>query len=303
MMMPRVGLLLLQLGLLLSIHHVVQADCVCECGTVAERVCDPDACDFICQAAGDYGGDCGAGVIQNCAEEDCLAAPTPVYSCDQGRWIPAGQVKTGESLRTMSMTTTMDNGSEERSICSEVYYTHRHSSSSSTSKGAVQYSPAMEIVLENEQHDATLVVSKNHLVYKKMVHDDEVNIQPVRAQTIQVGDELLAASNNDDRKFQTVAFVQETTVPTSSLVNILTLDGSVQVGPAAGGLVISTSSYHEDLYRAVFYPVRILYQTVGKDVMGTLLASLESSPNWRAVVKSVERTVKPWLAVLTSLEN
>mmetsp|Transcript_6768 Transcript_6768/g.8769 ORF Transcript_6768/g.8769 Transcript_6768/m.8769 type:complete len:287 (+) Transcript_6768:116-976(+) len=265
--------------LLLTALSKVSADCVCECGSIVEEVCEQDACDFICKAAGDYGGDCGKGTIENCGDDDCIGAETVLFSCTLNALVPAHQVSIGDEIRTR-----LDDKNGSTTVCSQVYYTFHHESGKSNQLVQVQVEGAAG---DMNRSDSTIItVTKNHLLYVSAENSLSSNKEyvSVLAKTVKVGDLLLAS----DGSFRRVANVKLETTAKTSLVNILTMNGSLEV---ENSIVISAHSFHEFLYAAVFYPLKIVFFFFGASMVQSAQPTL----------REFEQALKPSFAKVSSL--
>lgn len=236
----------------LSLPSLIRGDCVCECGTIAKEVCMQDACDFICAAAGDYGGDCGKGVLQNCEEEECIGASMRVFSCTRQEWVLASEVLMGEELKTYTP--------DGNQVCSEVYYTFHHNHQERIGKSS---QTAMEIQLSGS--DEVIIVSKNHLLHV-VEKENTQQYAAIPAQKIQIGSHMRTSNGS----IQAVTGVQEKALE-EGLVNILTMEGSLEL---ENGVIVSTYAFHEGLYSTLFYPVRVLYWVGGSSVIDSVRPTL-----------------------------
>lgn len=175
--------------------------------------------------AGRSGGGGGSG-----GGGDCVDANTTLFSCDIQDYVSAASIKPGEHIRTLSSEDNSD-------VCSEVYYTFAHEGISGT--------------LEVELEDFTKVtVSNNHLLYTGSTFASR---KATTAKNVKIGDMLVSS----DGSAKTVTSVEDTA---AELVNVLTMEGSIEL---ENGVIISTHSFNENLYSAVFYPIKMMYKWIG----------------------------------------
>ena len=169
------------------------------------------------------GGDGGDG-------GDCVDANTMLLSCDIQDYVSAASIKPGEHICTLSSEDNSD-------VCSEVYYTFAHEGISGT--------------LEVELEDFTKVtVSNNHLLYTGSTFASR---KATTAKNVKIGDMVVSS----DGSAKTITSVEDTA---AELVNVLTMEGSIEL---ENGVIISTHSFNENLYSAVFYPIKMMYKWIG----------------------------------------
>jgi len=210
--------------------------CQCDCSTdstdqcinfndlqrTRERRCSTRTCQANCNLVN--------GVNGRCVTRDCIAADSVLFSCKSQSYVTADSIVPGDHIRTLS-------SKDGSSVCSEVFYTFAH-------KGA---SHAFEVELEDS---SKVTVSDSHLLY---VGSSFESRKAQMAKNIQIGD-MLVSSDGSAKK---VISIKDTA---SELVNVLTMEGSIELG---NGVVISTHSFHETLYSAVFYPIKLAYEWIG----------------------------------------
>eukprot|EP00565_Helicotheca_tamesis_P005077 CAMPEP_0185727310 /NCGR_PEP_ID=MMETSP1171-20130828/3030_1 /TAXON_ID=374046 /ORGANISM="Helicotheca tamensis, Strain CCMP826" /LENGTH=162 /DNA_ID=CAMNT_0028395841 /DNA_START=354 /DNA_END=842 /DNA_ORIENTATION=+ len=131
-------------------------------------------------------------------------------------------------------TVSSSDGTE---MCSEVYFTYAH-------EGNYH---AFEVEMEDS---SKLTVSSNHLLY---VGSSFENRKATMAKNVMVGDTLVS-SVGSAKEITSIKDIN------TELVNVLTMEGSVEL---ESGVVISTNSYHETLYSALFYPIKLMYLWIG----------------------------------------
>jgi hypothetical protein len=182
-----------------------------------------------------------------------------LYSCTAQMYLPAREISIGDSVRTVAK--------DGSSTCSDVYFSFLHEDESKV----------VEIVVEStkDKQESKIVLSRNHLVYSGS------SSVSVMAKNVQVGD-LLVSSDGSLKKVMDVKYGE------SALVNILTLEGNIEL---QNGVVISSYSFHEALYAAAFYPVKMMYWMFGGSVV-------EAS---RPYLEKIEHALKPSFVTLVSM--
>jgi hypothetical protein len=192
-------------------------------------------------------------------ESNCIGADMKLFSCTAQMYLPAKEISMGDSVRTLA-----EDGS---SACSDVYFSFLHEDESEV----------VEIVVEStkDKQESKIVLSRNHLVYSGS------SSVAVMAKNIQAGD-LLVSSDGSLKKVVDIKDGE------SALINILTLEGNIEL---QNGVVISSYSFHETLYAAAFYPVKIMYWMFGGSMVKASFPYLEE----------IERALTPSFVALVSM--
>eukprot|EP00545_Synedropsis_sp_CCMP1620_P003673 CAMPEP_0119013446 /NCGR_PEP_ID=MMETSP1176-20130426/8454_1 /TAXON_ID=265551 /ORGANISM="Synedropsis recta cf, Strain CCMP1620" /LENGTH=276 /DNA_ID=CAMNT_0006966537 /DNA_START=61 /DNA_END=891 /DNA_ORIENTATION=+ len=274
-------MMLLKLLLIATLSlYSASAGCTCKCPTNCnmDQVDIPDDftgnddletgwCLVYCTTTGACDSSNIEGLEVDC-EESCIGGDMRLFSCDENMFVPASKVKMGDKIRSQTV--------DKESTCSEVFYTFAHKGNSyHVLEFEIEH--PMDPLHEDDIDVSKTVLSANHLVFVGTSLNDRV---ATLAKDVKVGD-LLVTSTNGPQK---VVGIHPST---SALVNVLTMDGTLEL---ANGVIVSAYSYHEGLYAALFYPMKLMYQWFGG-------SAVESAYPYLIMAES---TMKPFFAALAS---